>query len=128
MGKYEPLGKFLRSQKLQRIVMSFSEIERIINAKLPPSKKYPAWWSNNPDNNVMTRQWLDAGYETEAIDIASGKLVFRRNKKPGGEKEAPRPSIFGCMKDLFTLAPDYDPTAPTGDDWLEGDIFGHDPK
>ena len=128
MGKYEPLGKFLRSQKLQRIAMSFSEIERIINAKLPPSKKYPAWWSNNPDNNVMTREWLDAGYETEAVDIASGKLVFRRNKKPSSEKETPRPSIFGCMKDLFTLAPDYDPTAPTGDDWLKGDIFGHDPK
>lgn len=128
MGKYEPLGKFLRSQKVERIAMSFSEIERVINSKLPPSKKYPAWWSNNPDNNVMTREWLDAGYETESVDIASGKLVFRRNKKPGASKEVPLPSIFGCMKDLFTLAPDYDPTAPTGEDWLKGDIFGQDGK
>lgn len=124
MGKYEPLGKFLRSQKLERIAMSFSEIERVINSKLPPSKKYPAWWSNNPDNNVMTREWLEAGYETESVDIASGKLVFRRNKKIGTNKEAQLPSIFGCMKDLFTLAPDYDPTAPTGEDWLKGDKFG----
>ena len=109
MGKYEPLGKFLRTQKLTRISMSFSEIERILNAKLPPSKKYPAWWSNNPDNNVMTRAWLAAGYETEAVDVASGKLVFRRVKKKG---PAVRPSIFGCMKGLFTLAEGYDPTAP----------------
>ena len=128
MGKYEPLGKFLRSQKLERIAMSFSEIERVINSKLPPSKKYPAWWSNNPDNNVMTREWLDAGYETESVDIASGKLVFRRNKKQNAGKGAQRPSIFGCMKDLFTLAPGYDPTAPTGEDWLKGDILGQGRK
>ena len=128
MGKYEPLGKFLRSKKLDRIAMSFSEIERVINAKLPPSKKYPAWWSNNPDNNVMTREWLNAGYETESVDIASGKLVFRRYKNLDVGDEAHLPSIFGCMKDLFTLAPDYDPTAPTGEDWLAGDIFGQGGK
>lgn len=128
MGKYEPLGEFLRSQRLDRISMTFGEIERILKAKLPDSKKHRAWWSNNPDNNVMTREWLDAGYETESVDIASGKLVFRRNKKQGAGKGAQRPSIFGCMKDLFTLAPGYDPTAPTGEDWLKGDIFGQDGK
>ena len=124
MGKYEPLGEFLRSQRVERISMTFGEIERILKTKLPDSKKHRAWWSNNPDNNVMTREWLEAGYETESVDIASGKLVFRRNKKPGASKEAPRPSIFGCMKGMVTLAPGYDPTAPTGDDWLEGDIGG----
>ena len=29
MGKYEPLGEFLRSQRLERINMTFNEIERI---------------------------------------------------------------------------------------------------
>ncbi|HUQ36582.1 MAG TPA: hypothetical protein VM144_09415 [Aestuariivirga sp.] len=127
MGKYEPLGEFLRSQRLERISMTFSEIERILKAKLPDSKKHRAWWSNNPNNNVMTREWLDAGYETESVDIASGKLVFRRNKKQNAGKGA-RLSIFGCMKDLFTLAPGYDPTSPTGEDWLKGDILGQGRK
>lgn len=127
MGKYEPLGNYLRSKKLERIAMSFAEIERIINAKLPPSKLHRAWWSNNPDNNVMTREWLDAGYETESVDTASGRLVFRRNKPPQNGKKGQRASIFGCMKDMVTLAPDYDPTAPTGEDWLTGEIGGlHD--
>ncbi len=127
MGKYEPLGEFLRSQRLERISMTFSEIERILKAKLPDSKKHRAWWSNNPNNNVMTREWLDAGYETESVDIASGKLVFRRNKKQNAGKDA-RLSIFGCMKDLFTLAPGYDPTSPAGEDWLKGDILGQGRK
>ena len=109
MGKYEPLGEFLAAQTRERIPMTFSEIERILKCKLPVSKKHRAWWSNNPDNNVMTRAWLAAGYETEAVDVASGKLIFRRVKK---KEPAVRPSIFGCMKGLFTLAEGYDPTAP----------------
>ena len=128
MGKYEPLGKFLRSQRLGRIAMSFSEIERIINAKLPPSKKYPAWWSNNPHNNVMTREWLEAGYETESVDPGSGKLVFRRRAKSGIDKNALRPSIFGCLKDMVTLAPGFDPAAPMGDDWTSEGIGGFHEK
>ena len=96
MGKYEPLGNYLRSKKLERIAMSFAEIERIINAKLPPSKLHRAWWSNNPDNNVMTREWLDAGYETESVDTASGRLVFRRNKPPQNGKKGQRASSLAA--------------------------------
>ena len=119
MGKYEPLGQFLRGQKLGRINISFAEIERIIHAKLPASKKHRAWWSNNPTNNVMTQQWLDAGYETESVDIESGKLVFRRFKE--ASKKTRRKSLYGCMAGMLTFAPDFDPTAPLGEDWLVGD-------
>ena len=122
MGKYEPLGNFLRTQKLVRINMSFAEIERIIQNKLPPSKKYPAWWSNNPDNNVMTREWLEAGYETESVDPTAEKLVFRRLIE--NDKKIPRKSIYGCLKEMITLAPDFDPTEPTGEDWIASDVGG----
>lgn len=117
MGKYEPLGKFLRSQQLERITLSFAEIERILKAKLPASKMHRAWWSNNPDNNVMTREWLEAGYETEAVDVNAGKLVFRKQKKVLPVNG--RHPIFGCMKGLMTLAEGYDPAAPMelDDDW-----------
>jgi len=124
MGKYEPLGTFLRAQKLQAVSMTFAEIEKVLKFKLPASKKYPAWWSNNSSNNVMTQQWLDAGYETESVDVRGEKLVFRRKSlaaaKPGasavfssggpaGKKSA---TIFGCLKGLFTLAEGFDPAAP----------------
>lgn len=85
MGKYEPLGQFLRQQDALYVPMRFAEIERLLGSKLPASsKEHRAWWSNNPSNNVMTRQWLDAGYETEAVDLAAEKLVFRKvkNGKP----------------------------------------------
>jgi hypothetical protein len=110
MTKYEPLGQFLRAQKRERIAMTFAEIERILGSKLPASKRYRAWWSNNPLNNVMTREWLDAGYETEQVDIAGERLVFHR--KARSSAAATRPSIFGCMQGMFTVAEGYDITAP----------------
>ena len=124
MSKYEPLGVFLRGQKLQSVPMTFAEIEKILKFKLPASKRYPAWWSNNPSNNVMTQQWLDAGFQTESVDTQGEKLVFRRRgymasfpatgsvPAPQGSARERRHSIFGCMKGLFTLADGFEPTAP----------------
>lgn len=131
MGKYEPLGAYLSAQSRAHIPMSFAEIEDIIGEKLPASKQYPAWWSNSPTNNVMTKEWLSAGYQTESVDIAGEKLVFRRVKKSAnatspvaaapdsGKPEAPRKrtSIFGCMKGTLTLDPDVDLTEPADPEW-----------
>ena len=45
MGKYEPLAQFLRKQQTHEVRLTFSEIERIVGAKLPPSaRKQRAWW------------------------------------------------------------------------------------
>ena len=78
MGKYAPLGEFLRNHTTSEVPMSFRDIERIIGTALPVSSKYPAWWSNNASNNVMTEVWLEAGFQTEKVDIPNRKLVFRR--------------------------------------------------
>jgi hypothetical protein len=78
MGKYEKLGAYLERQPGGEIPMTFAEIEKIVGGKLPPSSRYPAWWSNNPSNNVMTKIWLRAGFKTEQVSIESRKLVFRR--------------------------------------------------
>jgi hypothetical protein len=126
MSKYEPLGKYLAQQSRSHVPMTFGEIERLLGKRLPPSKSNRAWWSNNPTNNVMTRQWLDAGYETESVDIAAEKLVFRRagplkmggtgGLEAGVEGELSDP-IFGCMKGTMTIPVDLDLTAPADPDW-----------
>ncbi len=115
MGKYEPLGQFLRKQKRDRVPMTFAEIEKILNAKLPASKSSRAFWSNNPDNNVMTRVWVEAGFETEDVSPQSASLVFHRKKKKptkGNDKKSDWNSIYGSMKGMITFAPGFDPTAP----------------
>lgn len=130
MSKYEPLGIFLRKQTRSSIPMTFREIEQVVGGRLPGSKKHRAWWSNNPSNNVMTHQWLGAGYETESVDIAGEKLVFRRARRPvanetpassdsspDGVSDRKRHPIFGCMKGTITISPGVDITQPADPEW-----------
>ena len=78
-SKYEPLKRHLMARKDSRIPMTFAEIERILGFSLPRSARtHRAWWSNNPTNNVMTHAWLEAGYRTAQVDLASERLVFER--------------------------------------------------
>jgi hypothetical protein len=137
MTKYAPLGDFLRRQNTTSIPMTFAEIEKIVGTPLPNSQRYPAWWSNNPFNNVMTQVWLDAGFVTEQVDVASRKLVFRRARprssfgqegqtpKADGEGGSPGAAvsharahpIVGCLKGTVRVAEGVDLTAPADPDW-----------
>jgi hypothetical protein len=120
-GKYRALGEFLRKQSAEFIAMSFSEIEDIIGSDLPHSKIYPAWWSNNASNNTMTAQWLAAGFQTESVDIASERLVFRkitnRNNPDMKDEDLPDHPIFGCMAGTITVMPGVDLTEPMEFEW-----------
>lgn len=130
MSKYDGLGAYLRSQARAEVPMSFAEIEKVTGVRLPPkAQHHRAWWSNNPNNNVMTKVWLAAGYETSQVDMEGRKLVFRRiGARPArvaGLEEshrmfqpAPQPApagrhpIFGALKGTFTIEPGWDLTRP----------------
>ena len=85
-SKYEPLKTFLIESGRSEIPIEFREIEAIIGCKLPAKASgYPAWWSNNPSNNPMTRAWLNAGYKSESVDTKNRKLIFRKQIEAAGE-------------------------------------------
>jgi len=120
MGKYEPLAQFLRKQRTREVRLTFGEIERIVGAKLPPSaRKQRAWWSNNPDNSVMTKVWLAAGFRSEQVDMEARKLVFRR--VPDSPRSSPmgrgRHPLLGAMKGLVRIMPGTDLTEPADPAW-----------
>lgn len=131
MSKYEPLGNFLRDQHTQEVPMTFAEIEHVIGIKLPPSAQHQrAWWSNNPSNNVMTKIWLAAGYQTEQVDMSARKLVFRRlrnaasetaarHSMPASPQSAERHPIFGALKDVTIIPPGVDLTEPADPEWAD---------
>jgi hypothetical protein len=131
MSKYEPLRRYLEGRSTQMVPMTFSEIERVLGFRLPESQRYPAWWSNNPTNNVMTNEWLAAGYKTEQVDIEGRKLVFRRvgqakpvTDKPSqfaedGSEQPRRHRLFGWMEGTVTIKPGTDLTEPADPDWAD---------
>ena len=129
MSKYEPLRKYLEAQRVERVPMTFTEIEKVLGFRLPDSQKIRAWWSNNPNNNVMTNEWLAAGFKTEQVDIEGRKLVFRRTKPPAKHEEIPptdgdqggrpRHPLVGWMKGMITIMPGTDLTEPADPDWAK---------
>lgn len=129
MGKYEPFARFLREQRTHEVRLTFGDIERIVGAKLPPSaRKQRAWWSNNPDNSVMTKIWLAAGFRSEQVDMAARRLVFRRVPRTSGEQrsgdgsssapiERGRHPLLGALKGLVRIMPGTDLTDPADPEW-----------
>ena len=75
MGKYDPLRDYLKGQRHERLNVRFSEIEKL-GISLPASAKaHRPWWANNKHHS-QANAWLDAGYETEQVDVGSQRLTF----------------------------------------------------
>ncbi|HZZ70497.1 MAG TPA: hypothetical protein VFE18_20185 [Phenylobacterium sp.] len=122
MSRYDPLGTFLKQQPAERVPISFGEIEGILGVSLPRSKRYPAWWSNNPSNNPMTKVWLEAGFVTEQVNPEAGRLTFRRIRAGGkaaarGDGAAWLGRLRAKMAGSVQVQPGWDLTNPTGEVW-----------
>jgi hypothetical protein len=83
-GKYTPLEHYLRGlpESQWEVTMSFEQIERILNDRLPLSAtQHRAWWSNETEgSHVEAHAWLNAGWKVDTVN-SNGKWVrFRREK------------------------------------------------
>jgi hypothetical protein len=106
VSKYDALGAYLRRQTGDRVPMTFAEVERVTGVTLPAKSQHSrAWWSNNPGNNVMTKVWLDAGFETREVDLKAHTVVFVRKGHSS--------PLWGALKGTFEIDPAWDLTKPT---------------
>ena len=111
-SKYAPLESHLRDSGRVHVPMTFSEVEHVIGAPLPPAAfKHRALWSNNP------RQLVE-----------NGRLVFRKappvasvpdagGGSPAAERSGSFADIFGALKDTVTISPGTNLTDPINEDW-----------
>ena len=80
MNVYDPLRDYLRQQTLPEFVLSFEQIEDIIDAALPRAAHRASWWETlrSPQEKMPQREaCLEAGYIAKRQ--ADGKSVrFKR--------------------------------------------------
>ena len=80
-SKYYPLYEHLRRSEQDELMLTFSEVEKLLGQPLPPSARtHRAWWSNRRKGAVQANAWMGAGYHVEEIDLEEEKVTFR---KPG---------------------------------------------
>ena len=82
MNDYGPLRDYLKRQTLPELVLSFEQIEEIIDAALPRAAQRASWWETlrSPQEKMPQREaCLSGGYI--ATRLADGKSVrFKKMK------------------------------------------------
>lgn len=104
MTKYEPLGKFLVElpASKDRVTLSFSEVERIIGADLPPSAfKHREWWANQ-EGGSRAPHWRAAGFKVDGLSQPDRTVSFRRTLNLN------RPSIREITDAIERKAADFE--------------------
>ena len=94
MNVYDPLRDYLRAQKRAEFVLSFEQIEEIIDAALPRAAHRASWWETerSPQEKMPQREaCLEAGYL--ATRQADGKSVkfkrMPRDRRMQGKSRSP---------------------------------------
>lgn len=85
MGKYEPLARKLGQTSGDEFSASFSDIEKILGFRLPPSaREHRPWWANSyKSGHSQAQGWIGAGWETRDIDLQREQVRFVRAQRVG---------------------------------------------
>lgn len=76
MSRYAQLTPRLLASAEPAVTLTFDELDKIVEGRLPESaKRYHAWWANNASSQPHARFWLDAGRRASP-DFKRGQAVF----------------------------------------------------
>lgn len=118
-SKYAPLASYLSQQHpdLERLALSFGQVEEIIGAELPPAaREHRAWWSNDTTAHVQSAEWLDVNWRVVSINMTTERVVFARAR----DRERAYIRFFSGVQsrlrevDGFPLVN----ASPTGQNWI----------
>lgn len=81
-GKYRALEAYLQesAETSSALLLTYSEIERLIGEDLPPSaRNHRSWWANDPDTHPQAAAWARAGWTVDDVNQTAGTVLFRRS-------------------------------------------------
>lgn len=76
--KYRYLSEYLSNSNSKSVTLSFSEIENILQFKLPESaRNHRPFWANTTTHSVAL-SWLSVGYETTSVNMEQEMVSFEK--------------------------------------------------
>ena len=77
--KYIRLAAHLAGQpsSVDRLTLTFPEIEAIVGEALPSTARFPSWWRND-DRKMHSRAWLTAGWRVDGLGSGRSQVEFVR--------------------------------------------------
>jgi hypothetical protein len=106
ISKYSGLSGYLkfRGSFTNVVQLPFAKIDGIIGDNLPMSAyRSEKWWENSP-SSPHAKAWLDAGWETEEVNLKKAYVVFKKVKLVEARRGKRRTSR-GEIKKPFTPVP-----------------------
>lgn len=77
--KYYNLYIYLRRSGEDQVVLSFAELERLIDDQLPASaREGRGFWSNRRSGAAQASAWMKAGYHVVGVDLERQRVRFGR--------------------------------------------------
>ena len=90
MNDYDALRDYLKKQKLAEFVLSFEQIEGIIDAALPRAAQRASWWDSlrSPQEKMPQREaCLAGGYVATRLPDGKGVRFKRKPTRRRHESE-----------------------------------------
>ncbi len=116
--RYAPLAIWLQGQPLDvdTVTLTFSDIESILGAILPPSaRQHRSWWANDSVGHVQSQQWLDAGWRVSYLNMTEQRVTFTRIQ----ERQKAYIDFFSSLAKDLGHVPDFPlkVNSPDGQSW-----------
>ena len=78
--KYRFLSDYLHESNQPRIKLSYTEIENILNFRLPDSAfTHRAFWANTISHSIAL-SWLSVNYEVVEVNLEDKYIVFEKKR------------------------------------------------
>lgn len=119
-SRYALLAEYLHTQpaNVDELPLSFSAIEQIIDAPLPPSAhKHRAWWANDTVGHTHSQLWLDAGWRVSRVSLADKQIAFVRANERSRQYIAFWSALLRDLRADASQLPLRNPS-PDGASWI----------
>ncbi|MGB3469216.1 MAG: hypothetical protein WBA51_00155 [Erythrobacter sp.] len=83
MDKYQGLTDFLGEIDQDRVVMSFEDVNSLVEGGLPESAfRHRPWWANRTEGKgSQNLSWQSVGWETRDVNMDLDEVTFARVKR-----------------------------------------------